>query len=210
MTKDLLFREINKLHKECPVCEIERDLVYGETRDTLKIRGLDIDVTSNIHYCPEGDHYFYSIEDEEDKFQSAYREFRKRRGLLQPEEIRAIRMQYGLSQKNFSRLLGWGEITIHRYETGAIQDEPHNDVLMFIKEFDNFKTYFSTKKHTLDPALAFKIEKIINKRTFGMLEKLFSTKKNYPLPIQNKIDLHYARHIENSQGCVNNELALAA
>ena len=45
------------------------------------------------------------------------------KGFLQPEEIEKIRKQYGLSQKNFARLLGWGDITIHRYESGAIQDD---------------------------------------------------------------------------------------
>ncbi|MBI5103133.1 MAG: type II toxin-antitoxin system MqsA family antitoxin [Nitrospirae bacterium] len=211
MTKDKMpFKEISKIHKECPVCEIERDLSYGETRDRLKVRGLEIEVASKIHYCPEGDHYFHSIQDEEDKFQAAYRDYRIRKGLLQPEEIRAIRKQYKLSQKNFALLLGWGEITIHRYETGAIQDEPHNDVLMFIKDFDNFKTYFLTKKHSIDPGVAFKIEDMINKRTFGIVKALFSFRRSDPPPIQNKMNLHYSGHVENSQGCIDDELALAA
>jgi putative zinc finger/helix-turn-helix YgiT family protein len=136
-----MFKEISKIKKGCPVCEVEKDLIYGTMDEVLKVRGEDIEITSRVHYFPEGNHYFYDVEDEEEKFQIAYREYRKRKGLLQPEKIRQIREQYGLSQKNFARLLDWGDITIHRYESGAIQDTVHNDFLSLIKDFDNFKKY---------------------------------------------------------------------
>ncbi len=151
------FKEIKRLKMECPVCEHERNVVYGETKESLKIRGEEIDVTSKIHYCPKGDHYFYAPEDEEAKFQTAYDEYRKRKNFLQPNEIKQLRERYGLSQRNFTRLLDWGEVTIHRYESGAIQDDVHNDLLMLIKDFDNFKKYFESKKDRIDPDLARKI-----------------------------------------------------
>jgi len=86
-----MIKEISKIKKECPVCEIERDLIYGEMNEVLKVRGEDIEVTSRVHYCTEGKHYFYDVEDEEEKFQIAYREYRKHKGFLQPEEIKKIR-----------------------------------------------------------------------------------------------------------------------
>jgi hypothetical protein len=39
---------------------------------------------------------------------------------------------YGLSQTTFSRWLGWGDITVHRYESGSPQDSAHNETLMLL------------------------------------------------------------------------------
>jgi putative zinc finger/helix-turn-helix YgiT family protein len=213
-----MFKEISKIKKGCPVCEVERDLIYGAMDEVLKVRGEDIEITSRVHYCPEGNHYFYDVEDEEEKFQIAYREYRKRKGLLQPEKIRQIREQYGLSQKNFARLLDWGDITIHRYESGAIQDTVHNDFLSLIKDFDNFKKYFDTKKNFIEPEIARKVEEKIveiekarNSQTFDLLVRLSSTeKKEIILPITDTITKDYSAHNEYSQYSANQELALAA
>lgn len=213
-----MFKEIRKIRKECPVCEVGRDLTYGEMDEILKVRGEDINVTSKVHYCPEGNHYFYDVEDEEEKFQIAYREYRKRKGLLQPEEIRQIREQYGLSQKNFARLLGWGDITIHRYESGAIQDTVHNGFLSLIKDFDNFKKFFFEKKNFIEPEIVRKIEEKIveiekarNSQTFDLLVRLSSTeKKEIILPVTDTITKEYSAHNEYSQYSANQELALAA
>jgi putative zinc finger/helix-turn-helix YgiT family protein len=189
MNKKISFREIRRIHKECPVCETEKELAYGEINEVLKVRGIDINVSSRINHCIDGDHYFYDIEDEEDKFQFAYREYKKLKGYLQAEEIKAIRKQYGLSQKNFARLFNWGEITIQRYESGAIQDDAHNDVLMLIRDFDNFKKYFVAKKDFIKPDLAAiikeKISAIEKERTIDILARILSVKKkDYSMPIQ--------------------------
>jgi len=213
-----MFKEISKIKKGCPVCEVERDLIYGAIDEVLKVRGENIEVTSKIYYCPEGVHYFYGVTDEEEKFQIAYREYRKRKGLLQPEEIKKIREQYGLSQKSFARFLDWGDITIHRYESGAIQDTVHNDFLLLIKDFDNFKKYFDTKKNFIEPEIARKVEEKIveiekarNSQTFDLLVRLSSTgKKEIILPVTDTITKDYSAHNEYSQYSANQELALAA
>ena len=63
-----------------------------------------------------------------------YNMYRSKKGLLLPNEIKAIREQYGVSQKNLSKILGWGEKTITRYENGSIQDLGHNKMLNLIKD----------------------------------------------------------------------------
>lgn len=63
-----------------------------------------------------------------------YNLYRKEKGLLLPNEIKAIRELYELSQKNLSKILGWGEKTITRYENGSIQDLGHNKMLNLIKD----------------------------------------------------------------------------
>jgi len=210
--------ELNRLNRECPVCEVEKDLIYGEIDEVLKVRGEDIYVTSKIYYCPEGNHYFHDADDEEEKFQVAYREYRKRKGLLQPEDIKQIREQYGLSQRSFAQLLDWGEVTIHRYESGAIQDAVHNDVLSMIRSFEEFKKYFESKRAFIGAELsnrvAEKISAIENEKcrqTFELISKSFRALKKPPIsysPLLNEND--FSRQNSDAQYDPNEELALAA
>jgi putative zinc finger/helix-turn-helix YgiT family protein len=58
-----------------------------------------------------------SIDDEADQQISAA--FRRAARLLMPEEIREGREKLGLTQKQFANLLGVGEATVSRWETGA-------------------------------------------------------------------------------------------
>ena len=50
-------------------------------------------------------------------------------GLLTSRQIIAIRDQYGVSQKDFAKILGWGGATITRYENHQVQTLVHDDVL---------------------------------------------------------------------------------
>ena len=48
-----------------------------------------------------------------------------------------MRKQYGLTQNEFSKLLGFGGATISRYENGALQDEVHDKLLQLMKNQEN-------------------------------------------------------------------------
>jgi putative zinc finger/helix-turn-helix YgiT family protein len=58
-----------------------------------------------------------SIDDDADEQISVA--FRRAAGLLAPEEIRHGREKLGLTQKEFANMLGVGEATVSRWETGA-------------------------------------------------------------------------------------------
>ena len=73
----------------------------------------------------------------------AYNEYRRRHKLLQPEEIKEIREQYGLSQRSFAKILNWGDKTVHRYENGSLQDKAHNSLLLFLRNPENMKAYLA-------------------------------------------------------------------
>lgn len=130
----------------CPVCEQEGVMETGRQIETLKIRGKAIKINAYLERCTVCREVFATVEDEEKNIQKAYRLYRQEVNLLQPDEIREIRMKYGLSQKAFARLLGWGEITLHRYESGALQDEVHNDLLLLLDKPDNFSTIFEKNR----------------------------------------------------------------
>ncbi len=217
-----MFTKIREVKDECPICEGVRNLIYGSQQEKMMVRGEEIDVSVNLFYCPTGDHYFQSFDDNEERIQIAYREYRKRKGFLQPEEIKKIREQYGLSQRTFARFLKWGDITIHRYESGAIQDDAHNDVLVSIKSFEKFKEYIERKRHSTDSEIIRRIDiKIIeierkkNIQAFNLWEKYSATKtkQNFIHPlIRTCTAFDYLEQNKYFLCCVNEEgeLAIAA
>lgn len=60
---------------------------------------------------------------------NARNSYRRAHDLLTSDQIVAIRELYGLSQVDLAKLLGWGEATISRYESKAIQDEAYDTML---------------------------------------------------------------------------------
>lgn len=60
--------------------------------------------------------------------------YRIRNGLLTSKEIIGIRKSYGITQADLSALLGWGDITITRYESKAIQDETYDNILRMVRD----------------------------------------------------------------------------
>jgi putative zinc finger/helix-turn-helix YgiT family protein len=121
----------------CPNCEIVNELEFVELKEEIKIRGETINVQSKKLKCLECENTFDDPKAGEDSLDKAYREYRLRQGMLQPEEIREFRRKYGLTQLELSKLLGWGIVTLSRYENGALQDEAHERSLRLIMEPSN-------------------------------------------------------------------------
>ncbi len=168
-----MFKPLKEITDICPICEDETRLSYGTKKETLIINKQKINVTTKIYHCHEGDHSFYDPADEEKKFQDAYRAYRELNGLLQPGEIKEIREKYGLSQRALARFLGWGDITVQRYETGALQDNAHNNLLLLIKETNIFERLFEIRKSQLDTKDVIKINKRLEEMKQPILSAIF-------------------------------------
>jgi putative zinc finger/helix-turn-helix YgiT family protein len=113
----------------CPYCERETDLELMRSEEEMKVRGELIKVKAEYYRCKSCGQEFDDPRSEDDPLDKAYREYRRRHGMMQPEEIRGLRKKYGLTQNEMSSLLGWGGATLSRYENGALQDETHEKTL---------------------------------------------------------------------------------
>ena len=61
------------------------------------------------------------------------REARRRRGLLAPDEIKAVRERTGLSQEAMAQMLGVGDKTYARWETGkSIQNKANDNLIRLL------------------------------------------------------------------------------
>ena len=110
----------------CPHCEATRDVQKVDTKETVEIRGERIEVPVKYYKCLTCGGDFDDPKADGDPLEKAYAEYRSRHGMVQPSELKAFRKKYGLTQNELGRLLGWGAVTVSRYENGALQDEAHD------------------------------------------------------------------------------------
>lgn len=128
---------IRVIHMECPLCDKIHEIEERKRITTTIIKGEEVTYEERFYFCA-------NMGNEENEFQTAgmtnesllnaRNAYRRKKGLLTSDEIVEIRENYGLSQVDLARLLGWGEATISRYESKAIQDEAYDTMLRLIKE----------------------------------------------------------------------------
>ena len=128
---------VRKVHMDCPLCDKTHEVEERKRFATITLKGDKVTYEERFYYCANAD-------DEENEFETgsmanenllnARNAYRVKHGLLTSDEIVAIRESYGLSQVDLARLLGWGEATISRYESKAIQDEAYDIMLRLIKD----------------------------------------------------------------------------
>lgn len=128
---------IRKVHMDCPLCDKTHEVEERKRFATITLKGDKVTYEERFYFCANAD-------DEENEFETgsmtnenllnARNAYRVKHGLLTSDEIVAIRESYGLSQVDLARLLGWGEATISRYESKAIQDEAYDTMLRLIKD----------------------------------------------------------------------------
>lgn len=118
----------------CPYCDEEHDVQSIEQNEIITVRGENFSAKVLYYRCPKTGEEFETSDSPYDPYADAYRQYREKNHLLSPEEIRAFRHEYELTQKELSDLLGWGAVTLSRYENGSLQDEAHDNLLQLIRD----------------------------------------------------------------------------
>lgn len=114
----------------CPFCE--KVSVLKERKIKEIIKGIEIEYIEKYYYCE--DEEFYDEELSKENYIKATDEYKSSKGLLTSKEIKEIREKYSLSQLDLAVLLGMGEVTVTRYETGIIQEKTHDMLLRIVKD----------------------------------------------------------------------------
>lgn len=139
----------------CLECDEERISIPKMTNVLHNIKGEEISLEVMLPYCSVCDSQLSDLDIDEKHFDMALDEYRKRKDLLYPHEIKAIRESYGISQRAFARALGFAEPTINRYEQGAIQDVVHNNLILLVGNPDNMiEIALRNKKNLSDKELS--------------------------------------------------------
>ena len=167
---------IRKIHMECPLCDKAHEVEERKRLTMTVIKGDEVTYAERFYFCANAD-------EEENEFENgamanenllnARNAYRIKHNLLTSDQIVEIRENYGLSQVDLARLLGWGEATISRYESKAIQDEAYDIMLRMI--YDNPLNALEFLNKNSDKFTEFKRSTIKNR----IIEKLNSYGKEF-------------------------------
>lgn len=139
------------MNRFCPNCEEETDQEFIKNSQVITVRGESIPVEAEYFLCKRCNGEYEEPREGFDPLDQAYREFRRRKGMLQPEEIKDQRKRLALTQKEFSIILGIGIATLNRYENGSLQSESHDQTIRFAMDADHLREMINNKRNKLPP-----------------------------------------------------------
>lgn len=147
-----------------------------DREETYPVKGDPTSIIAKVRICDicGGDCSDTEIDDQ--TLLKAYDKYRVKHKIISRREIKALLKKYDISQRSLAALLGWGEITIHRYEKGNIPDEAHNLILKFIDDPVNMLKLFDEHKDRLPPRATKKLEARLNEIMGGKGRKTVKVK----------------------------------
>ena len=148
----------------CPNCEKETEQKFIDKIEEIDIRGKMIPVHMEYYQCEECGEDFEIPRPDYDPLDAAYREFRNRKGMAQPEEIKKFRKELGLTQKELSEILGIGIATLNRYENGALQSEAHDQVIRLCMQPANLIHILEDKPELLSDSNRERVLQLLQKQ----------------------------------------------
>jgi len=113
----------------CPRCGTTRDVDIVEREEKVTIRGREVPFTAGFSRCMTCGEEFEAPGQLDANLAAAREAYARLYESPKPEELVALRTRYGASQKAFSIILGFGELTMNSYESGSSPDSTNRLLL---------------------------------------------------------------------------------
>lgn len=135
----------------CPQCDRVMEVVHERQKMRMGKRSATIEV--ELMACPHCGARFATPAQMSGAQQKLATVLRVQEDLLPPERVRKIRVQYGLTQPEFERLLGVGPKTVVRWERGTVfQNRATDELLRVIENVPAAYEFLATRRGLLAPA----------------------------------------------------------
>lgn len=119
----------------CSKCN-EKNLYYIKRELRKEYKGKVVNIEEDIPKCEKCDCDVFVPEIENENLKSLYKRYSELTGIITAEEIIDLRKKYDISQRELVSILGWGKMTINRYERGGLPNQSHSDYLKLIMSND--------------------------------------------------------------------------
>lgn len=104
---------------------------------TTEVKGIEITFDEYYRIDPKTGEEIFDRELEIKNDANLYDIYKKQKGLLTNAEIKEIRKKYEMNQKEYALAIGVGEVTVNRFENGAIQTEATDAIMRLSEDPDN-------------------------------------------------------------------------
>lgn len=127
------------MKKYCPVCNCEQEIQLVKKQETYQIKGEPITIYANICTCSHCGEEIVTFDYDDENLKEAYRAYRHKHNLIQPESIVAIREQCKMDRETFAEMLGLDAKQIEDYENGKIPEKHISNLIMLMGDYDNVR-----------------------------------------------------------------------
>lgn len=150
----------------CEQCKSKELLIEGVIPLTRTIKGESFTLQIDTDLCRLCESNPSKVTRELRRlFNDAYR---AKHDLVTTLEIKTLRKSFGLNQRDFARLIGLGEISVARYESGFIPSKANSLRIRQLNHLDQLKTIYKDTKSDLSDKAIKNIDNYI--KTFVSIE----------------------------------------
>ena len=146
----------------CTNCD--KDVDYKvEKRSVLEFKNANINSYENVAVCSKCHHDIYISKLEDENIKRINQAYLKETNIISPKEIIDFRNKYNISQRELTSILGFGKMTINRYENGFIPTKSQSDYL---------KAIISNTKQFMELVEVANVTGRITKRTYEKIKNV--------------------------------------
>jgi len=120
---------------------------------TVGVKGVNITFDEYYKIDPKTGEEVFDRNIEIINDSNLYDLYKKKVGLLTISEIKRIRKKYNMNQKEYAMALGVGEVTINRFENGAIQTEATDAIMRLSENPNNMYALINNNKKNIPDEL---------------------------------------------------------
>ncbi len=125
------------------------EVTKKSTIQTLNYRSQAIPVYAHYYECVDTGETFTTEELDALNLLQLHNQYRERNHILFPEQIKALRERYGISQRSMSSLMGFGINQYRSYEEGEIPSLSNAKLISLAREPRNFRELILERKDEL-------------------------------------------------------------
>ncbi|MFP7225857.1 DUF4065 domain-containing protein [Priestia filamentosa] len=143
----------------CDSCKAIRSFKLSEQHMDYYVKDEAFTILGKHGICANCGHEVFDIKMERDNQAKAFDLYREKHKLVFVNDIIETRKKYGLNQKEYSLLLGLGEIQITRYERGSLPNPAHSMLIKQSKDPMFMRKCIEQNGHKVDKQL---VERLLN------------------------------------------------
>ena len=178
----------------CPYCNSEQDY-YIDKRIFKEYKGVNVNVVENVPICKKCGNELIINNIEDENLKRVYNKYREIKNIITPSEIIALRNKYNISQRELTAILGFGKMTINRYENGFLPSKSQSDYLRLI---------FKDECEFLNKVNEAYVANRISRKTFSKIENainggqsIYEHDNNYELKLYIESELKTSPNVFN-------------
>ncbi len=157
----------NFIDTYCPECDESVRAEIVERAGTLPVKGEPVEYQSHVAVCPNCGAEIGDSRVEQENFDAAFGIYCRRHGLVTRDEIAQLRRSIGISVREFSRFLGFGEQTAARYEAGSVPDTMHSNTMRMAANVDGARMLLDLNGKSMSQKSIERVESYIGRLETG-------------------------------------------